>query len=299
MNELFSPDNIEFILYFMGGLITIISTGLAIQWRYYRHNTESLKNVHKAEVANLAAKHNKECAELQQKVIDATQKLKESLEKEYGIKKAELLKKTDIPLVQEVKMVYVKYLHIRKESEEPVYSKYLNRLEESIDVNSEYHYYRFNKYSTNNNEIQLTDRSSGIVDQNILYPWKELTFTDIPSKKIKGMITQDVDSCDSYFSATTYYNGFKENNEDIGMKMEMDTLEARMVADFSSIVGLEKLFTKEPDAYKIDLDGKKNKILGGFEKISDGVYHLVWNNLKKGESLLMDFHVNWDYLNDE
>ena len=299
MNNLLSPENIKFVLYFLGGLITIISTGLAIQWRYYRQKTENLQNLHKADIANLTAKHNKECAELQQKSIDAIQKLKEALMKEYDVKKSELLEKTNIPLVQEVKMVYVKYLHIRKEIEEPVYKKYLNRLEETIDVHSEYHYYRFNKYSTKNNSIQLTDRSSGIVDQNILYPWKELTFTDVPSKKIKGMITQYVDSCDTYFSATTYYNGFKENNEDIGMKMEMDTLEARMIADFSSIIGLEKLFVKEPDAYKIDLEGNRTKILGGFEKISEGVYHLVWNKLKKGESLLMDFHINWDYLKEE
>jgi hypothetical protein len=190
MNELFSPENIKFVLYFLGGLITIISTGLAIQWRYYRQKTENLQNLHKAEIANVTAKHNKECAELQQKSIDEAQKLKEALEKEYNVKKSELLEKADIPLVQEVKMVYVKYLHIRRESEDPVYKKHLNRLEETIDVHSEYHYYRFNKYSTKNNSIQLTDRSSGVVDQNILYPWKELTFTDIPSKKIKGMITK-------------------------------------------------------------------------------------------------------------
>lgn len=298
MNELLSPENIKFLLYFFGGFITIISTGLAIQWRYYRQKTENLQNLHKAEIANLTSKHHKECTELHQKSIDETQKLKATLENEFNIKQSELDEKLNIPLVQEVKMVYVKYLHIRRESEEPVYRKHISRLEEDIDVHSEYHYYRFNKYSTNNNAILLTDRSSGVVDQNILYPWKKLAFTDIPSKKIKGIISQNVDNCDTYFSATTYYNGFKENNEDIGMKMEMDTLEARMVADFSSIVGLEKLFVKEPDAYKMELDGRKTKLLG-LEKISEGVYHLVAENLKKGESLLLDFHVNWDYLNDE
>ena len=297
MNDLLTPENINLLLYALGSLVAIITTGLTIQWRYFRQKSENLERLHKAELENLKAKHINECTELHQKSIEETQKLKTSLENEYKTKKSELDKKLDIPLVQEVKMVYIKYLHIRRESEDPVYRKHISRLEEDIDVNSEYHYYRFNKYNIKNNSISLTDRSSGVVDQNILYPWKKLAFTDIPSKKIKGMISQEVGSSDCYFSATTYYNGFKENNEDIGMKMEMDTLEARMVADFSSIVGLDKLFTKEPDAYKMELDGRKVKLLG-LEKISAGVYHLVAENLKKGEALLLDFHVNWDYLND-
>lgn len=88
MNELFSPENIKFTLYFMGGLITIISTGLAIQWRYYRQKTENLKIGHKAEIANLSAEHNKECAELHRKTLDETQNLKKSLENEFALKKA-------------------------------------------------------------------------------------------------------------------------------------------------------------------------------------------------------------------
>lgn len=298
INALLSEENIRLALYVIGGLITILSTGLAIQRSYYKQKVENLQNLQKAEIANITAKHNKECAELQQKSIDESQKLRKILKEEFNLKETELAAQKKIPLVQEVKMVYVKYLHIRRESEEPIYKKFINRLEENINVHSEYHYYRFNKYSRSNNSITITDRSSGIVDQNILYPWEKLTFTDKPSKKIKGVIAQDVKDCDTYFSATTYYNGFKEKNEDIGMKMEMDTLCARMVADFSSIVGLKRLFTKQPDAYKMQLDGRKVKLLG-LEKISDGIYHLVAHNLKKGESLLLDFHVNWDYLNNE
>ena len=281
MNDILTPENIKFLLYTLGSLIAIISAGLAIQWRYYRQKTENLQNLHKAELANLTAKHNKECTELHQKSIEETQKLKTTLENEFNVKKFELDKKLDIPLIQEIKMVYVKYLHIRKDSEDPVYKKHISRLEKDFDIHSEYHYYRFNKYNTKNNSILLTDSSTGIVDQNILFPWKKLAFTDIPSKKNKGIITQNVDSSDCYFSATTYYNGFKEGDEDIGMKMEMDTLKARLVADFSSIVGLEKLFIKEPDAYKIGLDERKTKLLG-LEKISAGVYHLTADNLKKG-----------------
>ena len=296
MEDILSTENIKFLLYSLGSVIAIFSTGLAIQWRFFRQNTENLQKLHKAELENLKAAHNKECTELHQKSFEESRKLRTTLENEFKKKESGLDDSLNIPLAQEMKMVYVKYLHIRRESEKPVYQKHISRLDENIDVHSEYHYYRFNKYNTKNNSITLTDRSTGIVDQNILYPWKKLAFTDIPTQKMKGIISQNVESSDCYFSATTYYNGFKENNEDIGMKMEMDTLEARMVADFSSIVGLDKLFVKEPDAYKMELDGRKTKLLG-LEKISAGVYHIVTEKLKKGEALLLDFHVNWDYLN--
>jgi hypothetical protein len=293
-----SEDNIRFFVYIVGFVITILSLGLAIQWRYYKLKLENREERYKAEKENAQSKHNKESAQLQQKSFDECQELKRIHEEEIKNRTNLLVAKENTPIIQDMKMVYVKYLHIRRESQKPVYKKYINRLEKEIDVHSEYHYYRFNKYNKSNNSITITDRSSGVVDQNILYPWKKLTFTDKPSQKIQGVIAQDVKDSDTYFSATTYYNGFKENNEDIGMKMEMDTNCARMVSDFSSIVGLKKLFVKEPDAYKIQLDGRKVKLLG-LEKISEGIYHLVAYNLKKGESLLLDFHVNWNYLNDE
>ena len=298
MENILSPEYLKFFIYFLIGLITIINTGLAIQWRYYKQKIENLQNIHEARLDKLTSQHHREFSEYKQKTIEENQQIKKILKEKFEEKKAEFLKHNDAPLIQEVKMVYVKYLHIRRESEDPVYQKYINRLEETIDVNSEFHYYRFNKYNKNKNSITITDRSSGIVDQNILHPWKKLTFTDIPSQKVKGIISQDVGDSDAYFSVTTYYNGFKENNEDIGMKMEMDTLCARMIADFSSIIGLKRLFVKEPDAYKIELNGSRIKLLG-LEKIAEGVYHLVAYNLKKGESLLIDFHVNWNYLNDE
>lgn len=273
MKDFLNVENIKSFLAILTAIVAAISAGLAIQWKYFKQKSEVLESLHKTEIAKL---------ELKQQELDKL--------------KADAQSKTE-PLVQEMKMVYVKYLHIRKESEAPVYQKFIERLDETIDVHSEYHYYRFNKFNKDNNSITLTDKSSGVVDLKILYPWKDIVFTDIPSQKHKGSITQDVSNSDTYFCATTYYNGFKEKNEDIGMKMEMDTLCAKIIADFSSIVGLKKLFIKEPDAYKMELNKAKIKLVG-LEKISDGVYHIEVHNLKKGEALLLDFHVNWDYLND-
>lgn len=293
----FIKNNLELIISAVSSIVAIIVGLLGIQRYFQKHKIERMQDQQKIEVEKLKREYDNDCTAIKQNALNEYQKLKTDFEKELKLQKSESVAVNNMPLVQEIKMVYVKYLHIRKSSEQPVYQKFIDRLEENIDVHSEYHYYRFNKYNRKNDSITITDRSSGIVEQNILYPYKKQIFTDKPSQKIKGMIAQDVNSCDTCFSVTTYYNGFKEDNEDIGMKMEMDTLNARMVADFSSIVGLKRLFLREPDAYKIELDGKKVRLLG-LEKNSEGIYHLEATNLKKGESLLLDFHVNWSYLNE-
>lgn len=294
--------NIETLIAILSTVAALIGFGWTVQWRYYklskdnllRNHEQDLKNFEQ-DLKNLENQHKNDLYKIKNEQVDKNKDLEDALKREYELLKLEIDDDKDVPLIQEAKTVYVKYLHIKSEKEAPVYRRYNDRIEEEIDVYSEYHYYRFNKYNVKNNSIKLADRSSGVVDQNILYPWKKLTFTDLPSKKLKGHIEQSVDNNDCYFSATTYYNGFNEGNEDIGMKMEMDTLEARIIIDFSSIIGLKKLFAKEPDAYKFELDGTRTKLLG-LEKIAEGVYHLVAYNLKKDESLFLDFHVDWDYL---
>ena len=84
------------------------------------------------------------------------------------------------------------------------------------------------------------------------------------------------------------------------MKMEMDTSSARLIADFSSIVGFDKLFTKPPDVYinRVGVGKEKTKILG-LEEINEGIYHIHKTNLKKGDVILLDFHVDWEYLNEK
>ena len=294
MEELLTLENARILLAICLGVITIISTGFAIQWRFYRHKIENKEEKYQAKLSLLEAKHEKECTDITSKAAEENKKLRKAIEDELTEKQKS---QTDLegPIIQEVKMVYVKYIHIRASSEPPIYKKYLSRLEKEIDVHSEYHYYRFNKYNRPNNEIIIKDASSGVVDMNILHPWKELEFTDKPSRYNEKSISQRLTESDVYFSSTTYFNGFNEGNEDIGMRMEMDTITARMIADFSSILQLKKMFTKYPDAYRRSKSGQKTK-LASLQELSLGVFYLEVNNLKKGESLMLDFHVDWEYL---
>lgn len=290
-------ENVEFFITIGSTIVGIIMGIIGIQRYFHKQKLERLKDKHEVDIEKLKSQYDKESAGWQREILEENEKLKKTINEELDEEAKNKALSKETPLVQEEKAVYVKYIYIRRKTEPPVYQKYISRLGEYIDVHSEYLYYRFNKYNEKNNFVTIRDRSSGVVDLNILFPWRELIFTDEPSKKIPGLISQDLRGADTYFTVTTYYNGFSENNEDIAMKMEMDTVSARLIADFSSILNLDKLFIKEPDVYRVSTEGKKTKILG-LEKLNDGVYHINLSNLKKGEVVLLDFHVNWNYLDE-
>jgi hypothetical protein len=293
----FIKQNVQSIIAIGTTVIAIITGLLAIQRWFHVQKCERMDDHHKSEIVSIKNQHEIENLNKEKQLSEERKKIKSDLKDEFEQKKNERLVENQKALIQEIKLAYIKYIYIRRNASEPVYRKYVKRLGETIEVRSEYQYYRFNKFSNSNNEITFIDRSTGIVDPKILFPWRQLTFTDVPSKKSKGMLTQDISGSDTYLSVTTYYNGFKEGEEDIGIKVEMDTNITRVIADFSSIVWLPNLFIREPDAYKMELNGSRTKLLG-LEKIDDGIYHLESFNMKKGESLLIDFHVNWNFLHD-
>jgi hypothetical protein len=247
---------------------------------------EQLRQSHKEEVEEIEKEKNEEIADAQKKLEAHYRAIKEEVDSQGAVEDS-------MPLLQEEKVVYVKYLYIRSEEAGPAYTKYVERIGKHIDVYSEYYYVRFNKLSKTGNSITVRDRSSGVVDLTLIYPWKRLTFADEGSASISQVIAQDLEGRDTYFTASTYYNGFSEGNEDIGMKMEMDTTVARMIADFSSVVGFSSLFVSKPEAYRVDTDQRRTKLLG-LEQIKPGVYHIEAQNLKKGEVVMLDFHVDWE-----
>jgi hypothetical protein len=288
MKDLVENLNLETI----AEVIAVITVPLGILQFFHKKKIESLDDLHQKEILELKSEHNKMHVDLRDQLNKERDAFKLSSLENNSKQKAS---QADVPLKQELKLVYVKYLHIHKEGQ-PVYKKFIERLGETIDVCSEINYYSLNKFNTSDNSITLTNRSTGVVDYPyIIYPWKKVEFTDLPSIKVKGILAQEVCNSDTYFSCATYYNGFNPTNEDVGMKMEMDTECARIVADFSSIIAYKKLLIKPPDLYKSGPDQNKTKLFG-LEEISDGIYHFVAYNLKKGDTLTMCFHVDWDYM---
>lgn len=271
----------------IGGLSYLIT-------RFINHRFTTLKEVHQLD------------KEKRRKELESNfEKEKQKLRNELNANNLELSHKyrdknitssvtaKPVKVIQENKTVYAKYIHIYDNGTEPVYSKNLVHNNSRIDVFSELQYFRFNRFNSSDNSITIRDRSSGAVDLNILYPWRNLVFTDEGSKESNGQIDQEISGSDTYLSVTTYYNGFHAKDPSIAMKMERDTLSARLIADFSSIAHLKSIIINNPKVYRRSEEGQKE--IYGLEYLDAGIYHIHATHLKKGEVVKMIFPVSEEF----
>jgi hypothetical protein len=228
------------------------------------------------------------------------------LEKEHEKKITELEQKFGLvsssknkPIIQLEKVIYEKFLYIKQRNNQPVYKAYVKRINEYTEVYDEKFSVRINKFSSIT-PITTRDRSSGIIDLLFLLPFREkLNFPDQPSRKDKHTILQDLYGEDTYISTGTYYNGFQPGSEDLASKMEMDTEVFRFIADFSSIPDIEEIMKKSPNLYKLNLDESRLDITNKIKEVGQAIFYVEVKNLKKGEVIYFDFHINWDYLNQK
>jgi hypothetical protein len=228
------------------------------------------------------------------------------LKKDYEKKTNELEEKLELisstknkPIVQLEKVVYDKFLYIKQRNNKPVYKAHVKRINEYTEVYDEKFSVRINKFSSIT-PVTTRDRSSGIIDLLFLLPFKEkLNFPDQPSRKSKHTVLQDLYGEDTYISTGTYYNGFQPGSEDLASKMEMDTEVFRFIADFSSIPDIEEIMEKKPNLYKLNLDESKLDITSKIKEVGQAIFYVEVKNLKKGEVICFDFHINWNYLNQK
>lgn len=232
------------------------------------------------------------------RTINLLEDKKRILELDLATFSKSAMKKTQEDLIQEEKVVYVKYLYITPSYLPPQYIKYVERINEDVEVYSEHLYYRFNKFNREDNQIVIKDTSKyGVVDLNIIYPWLGKITSTSSSDIQRGVMDKTLRNSNIYLSMTSYYNSFIEGQEDIGMRMEYDTKSAKLIADFSSIPDHDKFFKRNPDGYIKKYEGDENPITYlGLKSIRHGVYVLQHENLKVDSKMELDFHVNWDYL---
>jgi hypothetical protein len=198
---------------------------------------------------------------------------------------------------QRYKFMYVKFHYLRRKSEttEPIYKKYIRRLDEYIDVYDEVHSFRLNIFDKDQKGIVIRDRSSGVVDLNILYPWQsDLIFPDEGAKKVPHVILQTINQPSrTFFTRAIFLNGFQYSNEDFAMKMEEKTKEARMIVDFSSIESQGRIFNGFPKAYHRPSTTTTETAIG-LHEIHSGIYAVNHNNLEKDDVIVIRFDINWD-----
>ncbi len=200
---------------------------------------------------------------------------------------------------QRYKLLYIQVcaLSRRAERREPIYKRFIERLEKEIDVYDELHHYRLNIYNTPPSEFEITDRSSGVVDLNILHPWQSLQFPDEGARHVEQIIKQTIRSYSNmFFTRARYFNGFQPGNENVAMRMERDTEEARLVIDFSSLPHHEAIVAGWPKGTIRENNGNGTVTEGEIEvkRLRAGVYVVERLNLKKESVIRMDFKINWD-----
>jgi hypothetical protein len=209
--------------------------------------------------------------------------------------------KKDNPIIQLEKIMYVKFLYLVPDSHEPIYNKYVARIDKSIPVRTESIHYRFNKFNQPI-DCNITDSTNfGVVDMTVIYPWRRKLIgprsRTINSEKT---ISQELSDSDTYISSSTYLNGFEKGEERYSIRAEYPTKCARLILDFSSIPSLDKLFLKEPLGYRFFDENKKQEgiINNCIHKINKGTYALIVNDLEKFEIIQLEFFINWKYVDD-
>ncbi len=216
-----------------------------------------------------------------------------------NIKKTKVIEPDE--LIQEEKVMYIKFLYIIPDDSPYAYVKKHKRTGQEIEVRTESLHFRFNKFNKVNDNVEITDSSKfGIVDLNIIHPWTPKISSHASRKNNPHLISAKLSGSNLYMTSSSYVNGFTKGEEDYAIMAEYPTKIARLIADFSSIQNLSKLFEKEPNAYRyFDPKFKKETPLYGIQQISNGIYSIEARDLKPNEMIELDFHINWNYLNEK
>lgn len=197
---------------------------------------------------------------------------------------------------QEFKYAYIKIVHLTRRGggNPPVYRAWVRRLDQAVDVYDEYHYFRLNIFRSPRESFACKDRSSGVVDLQILHPWNEegkLVFPDVGSGKLPHQVEQTIQkNSNVFFTKSIYYNGLQEGNEDLAMRMEHDTREARLIVDFSSIPDCDVLV---PMPAAVECIGERQTEISA-RKLAPGIYSVSGTNVRKDTVLRLDFRFAWE-----
>jgi len=192
------------------------------------------------------------------------------------------------------KFVYIKTysLSAMREGAPPVTHKFVKRLNREVAVFDEFHMFKLSIFKTERKKHRVGDRSSGVVDMQILHPWQNVAFSDAGAAQKEDVIDQVIKKPSAvFFTRSMYYNGFQPGNEQFAIKMEQDTDEARIVMDFTSIQNIRKIIKGSPKGIIRKGDVEEEAMAG--ETSEQGIYQIGASKLDEGDVLRVDFTIDW------
>ncbi len=199
------------------------------------------------------------------------------------------------------KSVFVRYVKVfslnQERSAGSAYDKYIPRLDKTVRVLNESIWFNLAMFPEPQKEFKSSFRSGGVADGTPLHPWgKVIEFSDKYDKMMPSYVEQLITvRSNTYSTAFHSYNGFGPGKEDVGLQMDYDAEEIRLIADFSSVPKFRDMLNSQPRAV---LKRGELEEAGAVESSAPGVFYAVRRDIRKGDILRIKFDLNWKAGND-
>lgn len=189
---------------------------------------------------------------------------------------------------------YYKILHLseRREDKEPIYWKYVNRLEKKIPVYDEVISFGFKQLAEVEQTLSHSYRSSGVIDIHLLSPFvKSLKFDDRGEKYVENSLQQLIHNSPhiATFDAFLIHNGLQKNHCDLALKVTRMVDHALLVVDFSSLLP-DLIPLKSKPSGVLCKNGEEAIV--NVEELDKGVFYIEKFNAEN-LVLRMDFNFGW------
>lgn len=199
----------------------------------------------------------------------------------------------DKSIYLESKIHYVKFVSYsnKKVHKEPLYKKFIKRLNKEVDVWDEYITCTISQFSHFVDQFQFYSRTDGdAVDLMNLLPFEnKFTFSDI-NEGIKDTIFNPLIKGHSnvYVSNCCFINGFQDGNTDMAVKASHNTKHLRLLVDFTSIPEFENIFLFDK-CIVVNYDQSETVVTSEDILIQPGVYLIDKTDVQKNSVLKFNF----------
>ncbi len=193
-------------------------------------------------------------------------------------------------------------LHLvdKTKNAEPVYKKYISRLQQEKEVFDEAQFAELVIYSgkPDSNMAYNYGQSQATIDMSIIAPRQdcsnevqELQEDDSMSNQARGYI--DMNS-NVFYSVTNFINAFQKGYTYYQTRADQSITLARLIVDFSSLPVFKTIQKTEPTAKRYNERKKADTNAVSVTQIKPGIYQCAMDTMLPGDVVVMNFDINWN-----
>ncbi len=204
------------------------------------------------------------------------------------------------------KVEYIKMLHLadKTKNAEPVYKKYISRLQQEAEIFDEAQFAELMIYSgkPDSNMAYNYSQSRGTIDMDIIVPRQEesnqvqqLHEDDSMSDQARAYVDM---TSNVFYSVTNFINAFQRGDTFYQTRADQSIAFARLIVDFSSLPGFTTIHKTEPTAKRYNERKAADIIAVSVTQIKPGIYKCAMENMSPGDVVVMNFDIDWDKINE-